>query len=70
MTCPPPPHPPPPPRPTRPHYCRKKDPKFIYYLSAEFLMGRTLTNAVNNLGLTGEYAKVGRPTLVHTIIIY
>lgn len=37
--------------------CRKKDPKFVYYLSAEFLMGRTLTNAVNNLGLEGTYGK-------------
>ena len=38
---------------------REKDPKHVYYLSAEFLMGRTLTNAVNNLGLEGEYAEVG-----------
>lgn len=29
----------------------------MYYLSAEFLMGRTLTNAVNNLGLGGAYGK-------------
>ncbi|GLC52978.1 Transcription factor [Pleodorina starrii] len=35
---------------------RKEDPKFIYYLSAEFLMGRSLTNTVYNLGLQGEYA--------------
>jgi glycogen phosphorylase len=28
----------------------------VYYLSAEFLMGRTLTNAVQNLGLGGAYA--------------
>nr|QKY15157.1 starch phosphorylase (SP) [Polytomella parva] len=35
---------------------KKEDPKFIYYLSAEFLMGRTLTNAVNNLGLKGPVA--------------
>jgi hypothetical protein len=39
--------------------CREKDPKHVYYLSAEFLMGRTLTNAVNNMGLEGEYAEVG-----------
>jgi hypothetical protein len=38
----------------------KKDPKFVYYLSAEFLMGRSLTNVVNNLGLTGEYADAVR----------
>jgi starch phosphorylase len=29
----------------------------VYYLSAEFLMGRTLTNAVQNLGVEGAYAK-------------
>lgn len=28
----------------------------MYYLSAEFLMGRTLTNAVNNLNLQGAYS--------------
>ena len=28
----------------------------MYYLSAEFLMGRSLTNVVNNLGLKGPYA--------------
>ena len=38
--------------------CREKDPKHVYYLSAEFLMGRTLTNAVHNLGLEGDYGKV------------
>ena len=38
--------------------CREKDPKHVYYLSAEFLMGRTLTNAVRNMGLQGEYAEV------------
>ena len=31
----------------------EKDPKFVYYLSAEFLMGRSLMNAVQNLELTG-----------------
>lgn len=36
--------------------CRKKDPKFVYYLSAEFLMGRSLLNTVYNLGLQGKYA--------------
>ncbi|KAK9849013.1 hypothetical protein WJX84_009521 [Apatococcus fuscideae] len=41
-------------------YWREKDPKFIYYLSAEFLMGRTLTNAVNNLGLEGEFGEAIR----------
>lgn len=33
-----------------------KDAKFVYYLSAEFLMGRSLTNSVFNLGLEGPYA--------------
>ena len=33
----------------------EKDPKFIYYLSAEFLMGRSLRNTVQNLGLEGAY---------------
>lgn len=37
--------------------CRQKDPKFIYYLSAEFLMGRSLLNTVLNMGLEGEYGK-------------
>ncbi|KXZ54777.1 hypothetical protein GPECTOR_4g847 [Gonium pectorale] len=36
-------------------FWKKEDPKFIYYLSAEFLMGRSLTNTVFNLGLDGEY---------------
>ncbi len=39
---------------------KKKDPKFVYYLSAEFLMGRTMTNAIYNLGLEGEYADAVR----------
>jgi starch phosphorylase len=34
---------------------RKTDPKFVYYLSAEFLMGRSLLNTIYNLGLGGEY---------------
>ena len=37
-------------------YWKEKDPKFVYYLSAEFLMGRTMTNAVYNLGVEGPYA--------------
>lgn len=39
---------------------KQKDPKFVYYLSAEFLMGRTMTNAINNLGVEGEYAEAVR----------
>ncbi|GAB4814799.1 hypothetical protein N2152v2_001845 [Parachlorella kessleri] len=38
-------------------YWKQQDPKFVYYLSAEFLMGRTLTNAVRALGLGGAYGK-------------
>lgn len=41
-------------------YWKEKDPKYVYYLSAEFLMGRTLTNALGNLGLQGEYAEALR----------
>ena len=35
----------------------EKDPKFVYYLSAEFLMGRSLMNAVQNLELTDTYSQ-------------
>ena len=35
---------------------READCKLAYYLSLEFLMGRTLTNALNNLGLDGAIA--------------
>eukprot|EP00878_Enallax_costatus_P000865 GHUV01000991.1.p1 GENE.GHUV01000991.1~~GHUV01000991.1.p1 ORF type:complete len:874 (+),score=316.12 GHUV01000991.1:204-2825(+) len=38
-------------------YWEEQDPKFVYYLSAEFLMGRSLLNTVFNLGLEGEYAQ-------------
>mmetsp|Transcript_21955 Transcript_21955/g.37564 ORF Transcript_21955/g.37564 Transcript_21955/m.37564 type:complete len:868 (-) Transcript_21955:290-2893(-) len=41
---------------TQEHW-RKEDPKFVYYLSAEFLMGRSLINTVLNLGLKGGYAE-------------
>lgn len=39
---------------------RQQDPKFVYYLSAEFLMGRSLTNAVYNLGIDGAYGDAVR----------
>ncbi|KAF8646197.1 hypothetical protein AX16_007340 [Volvariella volvacea WC 439] len=39
---------------TQLHYTRKA-PKRAYYLSLEFLMGRTLDNALLNLGLKDEY---------------
>ena len=34
--------------------CRDADPKRVYYMSMEFLMGRSLTNALNNIGVTNE----------------
>lgn len=34
---------------------KNADPKRVYYLSMEFLMGRSLTNALNNLGVASEY---------------
>lgn len=39
------------------------DPKFVYYLSAEFLMGRSLTNVVWNLGIEGAYGQAVRVRL-------
>ncbi|KAJ8075811.1 Non-essential glycogen phosphorylase [Marasmius tenuissimus] len=36
-------------------YYTKKSPKRAYYLSLEFLMGRTLDNAILNLGLKDQY---------------
>ncbi|EFA85934.1 glycogen phosphorylase 1 [Heterostelium album PN500] len=36
-------------------YYTEKDPKRVYYLSMEFLMGRTLQNAIYNMGLNDEY---------------
>lgn len=38
----------------RPAACRDKDPKRVYYMSMEFLMGRSLTNAVNNIGVIDQ----------------
>ena len=35
--------------------CRDEDPKRVYYLSMEFLMGRSLTNALCNLGMNDSY---------------
>eukprot|EP00884_Botryococcus_braunii_P009371 jgi/Botrbrau1/18435/Bobra.0072s0023.1 len=41
-------------------YWSTVDPKFVYYLSAEFLMGRSLTNTLWNLGIEGPYGKAVR----------
>ncbi|PFH49284.1 glycosyltransferase family 35 protein [Amanita thiersii Skay4041] len=41
---------------TQLHYTRKA-PKRAYYLSLEFLMGRTLDNALLNLNLKGQYTE-------------
>ena len=40
--------------------CRDTDPKRVYYLSMEFLMGRSLTNALNALDLVEPYHKALR----------
>lgn len=42
---------------TRFDVCSQQDPKRVYYLSAEFLMGRSLLNAVYNLGVKDSYAE-------------
>lgn len=39
------------------HACRDADPKRVYYMSMEFLMGRSLTNALFNLGVNNEYTQ-------------
>eukprot|EP01133_Synstelium_polycarpum_P015419 gene15419-18287_t len=36
-------------------YYTEQDPKRVYYLSMEFLMGRTLQNAIYNMNLKDEY---------------
>jgi len=36
------------------HLCRDEDPKRVYYMSMEFLMGRSLTNSLNNIGVVDE----------------
>jgi starch phosphorylase len=36
-------------------YFHEKDPKRVYYLSLEFLIGRCLQNALINLDLEDEY---------------
>ena len=43
----------------------KENPKQAYYLSMEYLQGRALTNAIGNMGLTGEYSDAIRSLGVH-----
>ncbi|PON60630.1 Glycogen/starch/alpha-glucan phosphorylase [Trema orientale] len=38
-------------------YFKRKDPKRVYFLSLEYLMGRSLSNSVINLGIRDEYAE-------------
>ncbi|EFN50532.1 hypothetical protein CHLNCDRAFT_138754, partial [Chlorella variabilis] len=38
-------------------YIKEVDPKRIYYLSMEFLMGRSLLNALNNLDVKDQYTE-------------
>ncbi|XP_021902336.1 LOW QUALITY PROTEIN: glycogen phosphorylase 1-like [Carica papaya] len=40
---------------TQMHF-KRKDPKRLYFLSLEFLMGRSLSNSVINLGIKDQYA--------------
>ena len=40
---------------SEPVYHTQKTPKRVYYLSLEFLLGRSLDNAMLNLGLKKEY---------------
>jgi starch phosphorylase len=44
---------------TQQHF-KDMDPKRVYYMSMEFLMGRSLTNALNNLGLKDTYTQALR----------
>lgn len=37
--------------------CREQDVKRVYYMSMEFLMGRSLLNALFNLDVTGAYGE-------------
>eukprot|EP00879_Flechtneria_rotunda_P002992 GHRR01003210.1.p1 GENE.GHRR01003210.1~~GHRR01003210.1.p1 ORF type:complete len:957 (+),score=328.75 GHRR01003210.1:132-3002(+) len=38
-------------------YFKEQDPKRVYYLSMEFLMGRSLLNTLYNLGIKDQYAE-------------
>lgn len=39
-------------------FLREQDPKRVYYMSMEFLMGRSLLNTLYNLGIKDQYAGV------------
>lgn len=39
-------------------YFKEQDPKRVYYLSMEFLMGRSLLNTLYNLGIRDQYVEV------------
>lgn len=39
-------------------YFHDQKTKKVYYLSIEYLLGRSMRNTVTNLGLKGEYAQV------------
>ncbi|KAK9801928.1 hypothetical protein WJX73_005816 [Symbiochloris irregularis] len=41
-------------------YFKDFDPKRVYYMSMEFLMGRSLTNALNNLAVVNQYTEALR----------
>ena len=41
--------------------CRDADAKRVYYLSMEFLMGRSLLNALNNLGVVDQVCRSPHP---------
>lgn len=43
-----------------PSHAQAEDAKFVYYLSAEFLMGRTLSNAIFNMEVGGPYGEAVR----------
>ncbi len=45
--------------------------KRVYYMSMEFLMGRSLLNALYNLQISGQYSQVGTfsPATAHRYLL-